>query len=64
MPAQIIIKFHQPVKGSTVNLLGVESELNWHPQKEGFLINIPDKIRENSPCNYVWTIKVTELKQL
>lgn len=61
MPAEIVIKSHQPAKGSSVVLLGSEKKLTWKNTEAGFVVTIPKSLRNNPPCEYVWTIKVSHL---
>ncbi len=62
MPAEIIINSHQPAKGSSVRLLGSNIDLKWKAKGEGCIISIPKKLRSKPPCDFVWTIKVDQLK--
>ena len=62
MPSEIIIKSLQPAKGATVTLLGINKNLKWKADGAGFKVTIPEGVRNNPPCNYVWTIKVSQLK--
>ncbi len=63
IPEEIVIKSHQPAKGAAVSLLGSGKKLKWSPVDGGFKVSIPASIRNKPPCQYVWTIKVSELKQ-
>ena len=63
MPAQISISSVAPKKGSTVKLLGYDQSLKWEAQEDGFSVMIPEEIRQNPPCNYVWTIKIDAIAQ-
>ncbi|MBR9919535.1 MAG: alpha-L-fucosidase [Bacteroidetes bacterium] len=62
MPASISVKSHQPKKDSKVYLLGYEKALKWRTTESGFTVDIPRKFRENPPCAFVWTLKVSSLK--
>ena len=64
MPSEITITSNQPVKGSTVTLLGYKKALRWEKNENGFKVIIPKEIRKNPPCDYVWTIKVSEIKKV
>ena len=61
MPAEIIITSHQPSKKSKVTLLGTSKRLKWKKEGNGFIVTIPEGLRNNPPCKYAWTIKVTEI---
>lgn len=62
MPSEIIIKSHQPVPKAIVTFLGIKEVLKWELEGSGFKVNVPEKIRNNPPANYVWVIKVSALK--
>jgi alpha-L-fucosidase len=62
MPAEIIIKSHQPTKKAKVYLLGYAKPLKWKKLNEGFKVFIPEAIRNKPKSKYVWTIKVSEIK--
>ena len=62
MPKEIIITSHKPDNKAVVSLLGTEKPLKWQKLDKGFKVFIPDEIRTNPPCNFVWTIKVSKLK--
>mgnify|MGYP000346366129 FL=1 len=62
MPAKITVNSHQPSNGATVNLLGYNKPLKWSKNGEGFTVNIPKKLRNNPPSEFVWTLKVSKLK--
>ena len=61
MPPEIIISSHRPAKGAKVTLLGFSGTLKWIPSGEGFKVVIPEKLRKNPPCKYVWTLKVSQV---
>lgn len=63
MPSKITINSHQPVKGGSVNILGYSEPLTWTATAEGFIVNIPENLQNNPPCNYVWTIKISEIQK-
>ena len=61
LPETITIESHQPTKESKVTLLGSSIALKWKVVGKGFTVSIPENLRKNTPCNYVWTIKVSKL---
>ena len=63
MPSEITIASLQPKKGSKIYLLGYDESLNWNEHEQGFKVMIPKEVQNNPPCDYVWTIKVTELNK-
>ncbi|MCT4588022.1 MAG: alpha-L-fucosidase [Carboxylicivirga sp.] len=62
MPSEITVTSHQPAKGAVVKLLGYNKPLKWKKVDDGFKVVLPKSLRNNPPCQYVWTIKVSALK--
>ena len=46
------------VHGSKVFMLGVEKPLDWHPDGQGMVIEIPQSIAENQPCQHAFVFKI------
>ena len=63
MPDEIIINSHKPSTVAQVSLLGSNRKLRWSAFGDGFKIMIPRSIRNNPPCNYAWTFKVSKLSE-
>jgi hypothetical protein len=40
-------------------MLGVEGELEWEKVGKGFLVNIPDSIQKNPPCENAWVVRIS-----
>jgi len=62
MPAFIFLNCHQPELNAKVKLLGYDKPLSWSPAKNGCKIYIPEDIRRNPPCAYVWTFEISGIK--
>lgn len=62
MPSEIIIKSHQPIESGQVILLGNNKPLKWEKMEDGFKVFIPKKLRNKPPCDHVWTLKVSKIK--
>jgi alpha-L-fucosidase len=62
MPSEITVTSHQPAKGAIVKLLGYNKPLKWKKVDDGFKVVLPKSLRNNPPCQHVWTIKVSALK--
>lgn len=62
LPAKISVKSHCPAKGAKVSLLGYNKALKWKKTTDGFEVSLPKSLQQNPPCNYVWTLKVTEIE--
>jgi len=61
LPKSIMVNSHQPAANSSVHILGYDQPLTWYASGNGFTVNIPKRLRNNPPCDYVWTIKVDKL---
>ena len=62
MPAAIQINSHCPENTAEVTLLGYDKPLEWKKTNNGGCeILIPEELRNNPPCDHVWTIKMTEI---
>lgn len=59
MPKEITVTSHQPAKEDKIKLLGNQKPLKWQKLEKGFKILIPDEVRKNPPCKYVWVIQVS-----
>jgi alpha-L-fucosidase len=62
MPASIFIASHQPANHANVKLLGVSKKLSYVKEGNGFRVMIPENLRNNPPCKYVWVIQVSKLQ--
>ena len=60
IPKEIFIPDFMPVSIAKVKLLGCDEELEWELGCDGIKVFIPEAVRNNPPCDYVWTIQVKE----
>ncbi|MBN2091094.1 alpha-L-fucosidase [candidate division KSB1 bacterium] len=56
-PSKIWLSTIQPEKDSKVTMLGTKEELQWETVGRGFVVNIPESIQQNPPCQSAWTLK-------
>jgi len=63
LPATVRINSLQPAKEARVTLLGSRMSLRWKKVGDGFEVSIPESLRKQLPCKYVWTIKVSRLSK-
>ena len=59
MPSQIGMATYSLPAGAKVQLVGPGPSLKWQKTGNGFIINIPEKIRKSPPSKYVWVMKAT-----
>jgi hypothetical protein len=59
MPEEIGMSAYSLPDRAKVRMLGTDTNLNWHKVDRGFIIKIPDKIREMPPSKFVWVFKAT-----
>jgi len=58
LPEKIIVQDFTPNKNSEIKLLGSKIKMNWTQEENGIIIEIPDKLRTNPPCEHVWVFEV------
>ncbi len=59
-PAEIAVSRYQPPEGAVARFVGVDSRLTWRGVgSRGVVVEIPESIRDNPPCDYAWTVKFT-----
>ena len=56
-PETVTIAANVPKGGSTVKMLGVGESLKWEQSGKGFVIHVPEKVRNNPPCSHAWTFQ-------
>jgi alpha-L-fucosidase len=59
-PETISISSFVPKAGSTVTMLGVAEPMKWEKAGTGFILHVPESVRNNPPCNYAWTFNFTK----
>lgn len=62
MPSEICLSSITPAKNAKLTLLGTDQELKWEKVGNGFIVHIPEKFQKTPPCNYAWTIKISQKK--
>ncbi len=62
IPNEVVVNSHQPAKGATITMLGSNKKLKWSKFGDGFKVVIPNSLQQDPPCDYAWTIKVSNLK--
>jgi len=60
LPRKVFISDIFPKKGSSVFLLGQKAALDWKAAGNGMIIDVPDLLRKNLPCEYAWVIKISD----
>jgi len=58
MPSLITLSTHCPDEGANVTLLGSDKKLEWWKNGNGFVVEIPDELQKNPPCENAWVVKV------
>lgn len=64
MPTKIWLSSIQPSKGAKVTMLGVAGSLKWEKVGNGFLVEVPSKIRKNPPSEHSWVVKISQIEPL
>jgi alpha-L-fucosidase len=56
-PAILRVPARAPAAGTRIRLLGAEEPLDWEPEGEGFVVRVPDRVREAPPCRDAWSLR-------
>ena len=59
MPSHIGMTTFSLPEGSRVEMVGSGTSLRWQKNGDGFVIDIPEKLKSSPPSKYVWVIKAT-----
>lgn len=57
-PSKIWMLTFQPNSDAKLTMLGVNGQLKWEKVGKGFLVQIPESIQNNPPCQHAWVIKI------
>lgn len=60
-PAKISLSSIRPDEKAKLTLLGVDEELKWERVGKGFMVEIPDQIQKNPPCDHAWVVKLSKI---
>ncbi len=52
----------RPSAGATVFLLGAQGTLPWKATGTGFVIELPEAVRDAPPTDYAWVFRISELE--
>ncbi len=61
MPEQIKVESIELCKGTKLKMLGASKRLKWKKADTGFVVSIPEEIRNNPPCEHAWVIKANKV---
>jgi alpha-L-fucosidase len=62
MPAEIRVSSGTPAEGARVTMLGSSSSLSWRADGGGFVVTLPESLRDRAPARHAWTIKVSRMQ--
>lgn len=61
-PKRVAVESIQPEKGAKVYMLGYDKPLKWEYNGKGVLIDVPENILKNPPCEYAWSFRFSSIK--
>jgi alpha-L-fucosidase len=61
IPAYLSMTELQPAAGATVSLLGVQGSLHWEAAGTGFIVEVPESLRDDPPADYAWAIEISRV---
>ena len=60
-PSKIWFSSISPAKEAFLSMLGIDGPLEWERVGNGFVVDIPKSAQKQPPCNYAWTVKISEI---
>ncbi len=63
-PGKILLETIQPDDGTEVFMLGYNKPLQWEKVGKGVLIEVPEAMVQNPPCQHAWAIKISADKSI
>ena len=63
LPSKIWLSRPQPTDDAVITMLGVSGGLRWEKVAKGFLVEIPETIQNNPPCQHAWTLKISQIAE-
>ncbi|MCK4344088.1 MAG: alpha-L-fucosidase [Bacteroidales bacterium] len=61
-PGKILLETIQPDDGTEVFMLGYNKPLQWEKVGKGVLIEVPEAMVQNPPCQHAWAFKISTAK--
>jgi len=61
LPAVVSVPGLRPAAGTSVSLLGRDLPLRWEPAAGGSVIEVPEELRDDPPCDYAWAFRIPAL---
>ncbi len=63
LPASVSMTELRPASGATVSLLGSDQELQWIPTSAGFVVEVPEAIRDDPPADHAWVFRISAVER-
>jgi alpha-L-fucosidase len=57
-PSQIRLSGTKLSLGAKIRMLGVKGKLKWRIEGDGFLVEIPESVRNKPPCEHAWVLEI------
>jgi alpha-L-fucosidase len=62
LPSKVKLSALHPDKSATIQLIGFDRKLTWKMDGNFLIIEIPENLQKNPPCENAWSFKVTGYK--
>jgi len=59
-PSKIWFSRLSPAMDATISMLGTKGNLKWERVDKGFIVDIPEEVRKNPPCQHAWVLKISK----
>jgi len=63
MPSFLTMNTISPQKKASIILVGTNTELSWEKSGNGFIAEIPERLRKNPPSKYAWAFEISAIEE-
>jgi alpha-L-fucosidase len=63
LPTYVSMTTVRPAPGATVTLLGAEPALDWEAAGTGFVVRIPEELRDEPPAEHAWAFRLSAVDE-
>jgi alpha-L-fucosidase len=55
---ELVLRDVKAEEGSSIQMLGASETLKWKQGESGLVIDIPESLSKNRPCDHIWVLKI------
>ena len=57
-PARVSIGSIKPADNAKITMLGAKGILTWEQTEDGFVVEVPEAVQKNPPCDHAWVFNI------